>query len=177
MIAAEESQPNQIDGASFEAKSSSQLSFGANAMEPESNSEPLRETTPSEVDVSSGNPDEISYQIKTDSDANQLIDEEGGEWDLLLSKIGQWWERNNLSSQWEQLSKPIFFLIGFAVIAVAAQIYGKVLGSISRVPIAPRLFELVGIIWFVRFSTKNLIRNEDRKKLVEGLKDRVQRFL
>ena len=56
------------------------------------------------------------------------------------------------------------------------KVYGVILGIIAKFPLAPRLFELAGIIWLIQFSSNNLIKSQDRADVIKGLKNRWKQF-
>ncbi|MGB4533299.1 MAG: CAAD domain-containing protein, partial [Synechococcus sp.] len=91
----------------------------------------------------------------------------GGEWDLLSSKVRQWWDDNNLVELWQRSRRPLFLLVGLIGFTLLIRIYSGILAAIGSIPLAPRLFELVGLGWVIWFSTTRLIRSEERKALLE----------
>ena len=90
----------------------------------------------------------------------------GGEWDLLSSKVRQWWDDNNLVELWQRSRRPFILLVGLIGLTLLIRIYSGILAAIGSIPLAPRLFELVGIGWVIWFSTTRLIRSEERKALL-----------
>ena len=93
----------------------------------------------------------------------------GGEWDLLSSKVRQWWDDNNLVELWQRSRRPLFLLVGLIGLTLLIRIYSGILAAIGSIPLAPRLFELVGLGWVIWFSTTRLIRSEERKALLANL--------
>ena len=51
------------------------------------------------------------------------------------------------------------------------RIYGGILDAIATVPLAPRLFQLVGAFYAVWFAATRLIRAEERKKISANVND------
>ena len=98
-------------------------------------------------------------------------EEEGGEWDLLSNRIKQFFEANNLQDQWQSLRQPLFLLGGLIVVILTMRIYGGILDAIATVPLAPRLFQLVGTFYAVWFAATRLIRAEERKKISANVND------
>ena len=94
---------------------------------------------------------------------------EGGEWDLLSSKVRQWWDDNNLVDLWQRSRRPLFLIVGLIGLILLIRIYSGILGAIGSIPLAPRLFELVGLGWVIWFSTTKLIRSEERKALLANV--------
>ena len=93
----------------------------------------------------------------------------GGEWDLLSSKVRQWWDDNNLVELWQRSRRPLFLLAGLIGLTLLIRIYSGILEAIASIPLAPRLFELVGLGWVIWFSTTRLIRSEERKALLANV--------
>ena len=97
--------------------------------------------------------------------------EDGGEWDLLSTKIRQWWSENDLTDQWQRLRKPLLLTAGLIAFILVLRIYGGILDAIATIPLAPRLFELVGVIYATWFATTRLVRSEERRKISAGVSD------
>ena len=97
--------------------------------------------------------------------------EEGGEWDLLSTKVRQWWGEHDLADQWQRLRRPLLLTAALIAFILALRIYGGVLDAIATIPLAPRLFELVGVIYASWFAATRLVRSEERRKISSGLGD------
>ena len=110
----------------------------------------------------------ISVPAQASEDSSE---EDGGEWDLLSSRIKQFFEANNLQDQWQSLRQPLFLLGGLIVVILTMRIYGGILDAIATVPLAPRLFQLVGAFYAVWFAATRLIRAEERKKISANVND------
>ena len=110
----------------------------------------------------------ISVPAQTSADSSE---EDGGEWDLLSNRIKQFFEANNLQDQWQSLRQPLFLLGGLIVVILTMRIYGGILDAIATVPLAPRLFQLVGTFYAVWFAATRLIRAEERKKISANVND------
>ena len=110
----------------------------------------------------------ISVPAQASADSSE---EDGGEWDLLSNRIKQFFEANNLQDQWQSLRQPLFLLGGLIVVILTMRIYGGILDAIATVPLAPRLFQLVGTFYAVWFAATRLIRAEERKKISANLND------
>ena len=93
----------------------------------------------------------------------------GGEWDMLSSKVRQWWDNNNLVELWQRSRRPLFLVLGLVGLTLLLRIYSGVLAAIGTIPLAARLFELIGLIWVIWFSSTRLIRSEERKALLENI--------
>ena len=102
---------------------------------------------------------------------------EGGEWELLTGKILNWWEQKNISSQIGKLTQALVIGAGVFGLVVILKIYGRLLGAISQIPLAPNLLELAGIIWVMCFVSTKLVRAKDRNEFIAGVVDRWQKLL
>ena len=110
----------------------------------------------------------ISVAAQASADSSE---EDGGEWDLLSNRIKQFFEANNLQDQWQSLRQPLLLLGGLIVVILTMRIYGGILDAIATVPLAPRLFQLVGTFYAVWFAATRLIRAEERKKISANVND------
>jgi len=108
----------------------------------------------------------VPARVSADSES-----EEGGEWDLLSDRVKQFFEANNLQDQWQSLRQPLFLLGGLIALILTLRIYGGILDAIATVPLAPRLFQLVGTFYAAWFAATRLIRAEERKKISANVKD------
>ena len=97
--------------------------------------------------------------------------DEGGEWDLLSNRIKQFFEANNLQDQWQSLRQPLFLLGGLIALILTMRIYGGILDAIATVPLAPRMFQLVGTFYAAWFAATRLIRADERKKISASVND------
>ncbi len=109
-------------------------------------------------------------------DGHSNATDPGGEWELLSAKIGGWWQEQNLGEQWQRLRKPLLLAGGVVGLILVLRVYSALLAAIASVPLAPRLFELVGVSWLTWFSVTRLIRSDERRKVVAGLSNRWQAF-
>ncbi len=95
----------------------------------------------------------------------------GGEWDLLNAKVRQWWKENNFAELWQRSRRPLVLIVGLIAFTLLIRIYSGILAAIGTIPLAPRLFELVGLGWMTWFSSTRLIRSDERKALFLNLKE------
>ena len=102
--------------------------------------------------------------------------EGGGEWALLVDKVRAWYKGTDLVELIEKLKKPTLLIAGFLILLVALRVYSGILETIAKVPLAPGLLELAGILWVVWFSTTRLIRTQERQKVITGLQNTWQSF-
>lgn len=110
----------------------------------------------------------VSVPAQASADSSEA---EGGEWDLLSNRIKQFFEQNNLQDQWQSLRQPLFLLGGLIVVILTMRIYGGILDAIATVPLAPRIFQLVGAFYAVWFAATRLIRADERKKISGNAND------
>ena len=104
-------------------------------------------------------------------------DQEGGEWDLLVSKVQDWLNSGQLQQLWSTTRTPLTALAAFLGLLLVLRIYGSLLEAINSLPLVPGLLELTGVIWLVRFGIPKLLRRSEREKLISGLQRRRQDFL
>lgn len=101
---------------------------------------------------------------------------EGGEWELLLGKVGAWLEQADLPGQWNRLSGPLRGVGILLGILLVLKLYGALLASLDDLPLLPRLLQLVGLIALLRFSLTRLTRSSDRKVILNDWKRRWDAF-
>ena len=100
--------------------------------------------------------------------AQESADEDGGEWELLVGKVKDWLEQNDLAELWTKAQLPLRVVGGLIVFSLVATVYSGVLSTINSIPLVPGLLELAGVIWLVNFALRNLIRNSDRDNFIKG---------
>ena len=139
---------------------------------PESTPAPTPEPEPTPSPTPAPTPDPViasTVSIPAQESANEdgdLLD--GGEWELLVGKVKDWLEQNDLAELWKQAQLPLRVVGALIVFSLVATIYTGVLSTISRIPLVPGLLELAGVIWLVNFALRNLIRNSDRDSFIKG---------
>lgn len=101
---------------------------------------------------------------------------EGGEWELLLGKLRDWFASGQPQEQFNRYRSPIQLLGVLLAIVVVLRIYGALLGAIDSLPLVPGLLELAGVIWLSRFAATRLVRSSDRQELIAELQQRWQSF-
>ena len=119
---------------------------------------PTVETTPEPV---------ITSTVTIPAQENST--DEGGEWDLLVEKIKAWIDSNQLGSLWEQAQLPLRLIGGLILFVIVSTVYSGILGTINKVPLAPGLLELTGVIWLLNYARCNLVRSSDRKRVIDAL--------
>ena len=125
-------------------------------------------TPPAAVPASPSIAERVSVPARVPADSSS---EEGGEWDLLSNRIKQFFEANNLQDQWQSLRQPLFLLGGLIALILTLRIYGGILDAIATVPLAPRIFQLVGTFYAGWFAATRLVRAEERKRISANVQD------
>ena len=125
-------------------------------------------TPPTAVPASPSIAERVSVPARVPADSSS---EEGGEWDLLSNRIKQFFEANNLEDQWQSLRQPLFLLGGLIALILTLRIYGGILDAIATVPLAPRIFQLVGTFYAGWFAATRLVRAEERKRISANVQD------
>jgi hypothetical protein len=108
--------------------------------------------------------------------ASASAEQEGGEWDLLVEKLRSWIASGQLQELWQTARTPLSLLAGLVAVLLVLRIYSALLNVIDSIPLASGLLELVGVIAVVQFSLKRLVRSQDRREVIDGLKQRWQSF-
>ena len=108
--------------------------------------------------------------------ATPAADQDGGEWELLVEKVRTWISSGQLQEQWQSARTPLSLLAGLIAVLLVLQVYSAVLGVLDSIPLLPGLLELAGLVAVVQFSLTRLVRSNDRREVIEGLKQRWQSF-
>jgi len=134
--------------------------------------EPTPATTPEPEPTPAPTPDPViasTVSIPAQESADQDGGEgDGGEWELLVGKVKDWLEQNDLAELWTKAQLPLRVVGGLIVFSLVATVYSGVLSTINSIPLVPGLLELAGVIWLVNFALRNLIRNSDRDNFIKG---------
>lgn len=101
---------------------------------------------------------------------------QGGEWELLVSKVNAWLGSGELQKLWTNLRGPLKGVALLVVLAMALKVYGSVVNTIDAIPVVNGLLELVGLIALGRFSANRLLRTKDRTELLNTWGRRWQDF-
>ncbi len=112
-----------------------------------------------------------SPQVKTPS-----ADQDGGEWDLLVEKVRTWISSGQLQEQWQAARTPLSLLAGLIALLLVLRVYSAVLGVLDSIPLLSGLLELAGLVAVLQFSLTRLVRSNDRREVIVGLKQRWQSF-
>jgi hypothetical protein len=108
--------------------------------------------------------------------ATPAADQDGGEWELLVEKVRTWISSGQLQEQWQSARTPLSLLAGLIAVLLVLRVYSAVLGVLDSIPLLPGLLELAGLVTVVQFSLTRLVRSNDRREVIEGLKQRWQSF-
>ena len=90
---------------------------------------------------------------------------------MLSSRIKAFFEANNLVDYWQNLRQPLLLSGALIALILTVRIYGGILDAIATVPLAPRLFQLVGTIYAAWFAATRLVLSSERKKISGNVKD------
>lgn len=101
---------------------------------------------------------------------------DGGEWDLLTTKLRTWLASGELQRLWAQTRTPLSAAAALITLLVVLRIYTALLGAIEGLPLVPGLLELVGVIWLARHGMPRLVRTSERQQLIDALNQRWQAF-
>lgn len=103
-------------------------------------------------------------------------EEGGGEWDLLIGKLRDWFARGELQARWNRIRGPLKGLGLLIGLVLLLRVYASIVGTIDAIPVVNGLLELVGLIAVGRFSADNLLRSRDREQVLSNLSQRWQSF-
>ena len=98
-------------------------------------------------------------------------DSEGGEWHLLMEKLNAWLADAKLMELWQQSQRPLKLVGGALALLLVLQLTSAVLGTLDAIPMLPRLLQLTGLIYLVLFASRRLVRSDERRSLIEGVKN------
>ena len=103
-------------------------------------------------------------------------DGEGGEWHLLVEKLNAWLADAKLMELWQQSQRPLKLVGGALALLLVLQLTGAVLGTLDGIPMLPRLLQLTGLIYLTLFASRRLVRSDERRSLIEGIKSSWSSF-
>ena len=98
-------------------------------------------------------------------------DGEGGEWHLLMEKLNAWLADAKLMELWQQSQRPLKLVGGALALLLVLQLTSAVLGTLDAIPMLPRLLQLTGLIYVVLFASRRLVRSDERRSLIERVKN------
>ena len=140
--------------------------------------QPAPEAAPPEPSIAATLVIEASPSAGSNSFSDEVEPQsgEGGEWDLLLGKLRQWLDQNELNNLWAQARKPVTILAGLFGLLLVVRVYSAMLGALDSLPLVPGLLELAGVVWAVRYGIPKLLRSSERERLLGGLNQSWKAF-
>lgn len=117
----------------------------------------------------------IASTVSVPADPN-ASDSEGGEWHLLMEKLNAWLADAKLMELWQQSQRPLKLVGGALALLLVLQLTGAVLGTLDGIPMLPRLLQLTGLIYLTLFASRRLVRSDERRSLIEGIKSSWSSF-
>lgn len=102
--------------------------------------------------------------------------QDGGEWQMLTTKLADWASSDAPQTLWQQLQSPLKALAVLLVAVVVLRLYAAVLGALEGVPLLAGLLELTALVWIARHGAPALLRREERRTLIDQLSQRWQRL-
>lgn len=102
--------------------------------------------------------------------------EAGGEWDVLVRKVREWFANGELLRLWERWRDPLRLLLLVIGLVLLLRLYGSVVGTIDAIPLFGGLLELVGLVSVVRFSFTHLVRADQREEVLSDWQRRWKDF-
>ena len=91
---------------------------------------------------------------------------DGGEWDLLRSKMNTWFDGADLQGRWESLGGPLRAAGLLLAAVVLLRLYSALLETLGDLPLVPRLLQLVGLLSVARFALTKLVRSSERERIL-----------
>ena len=117
-----------------------------------------------------------TIEVPAKAPVNPTPTEEGGEWDLLVQKLRNWIASGQLQQQWQAARTPLSVLAGLIAVLLVLRVYSAVLGVLDSIPLLSGLLELAGLVAVIQFSLTRLVRSEDRREVIGGLRQRWKSF-
>ncbi|WP_216904778.1 CAAD domain-containing protein [Synechococcus sp. CCY 9618] len=131
---------------------------------PEPFSEPVSEPEPSPV--ASPEPGfAATLDVPALEDASAPPAEGGGEFELLLEKLRDWFGSGELQAQWQRFRGPLKGLAILIGVVLLLRVYAALIGTLDSLPLVGGLLELAGLIAVTRFSLTRLVRKSDREEV------------
>jgi len=104
------------------------------------------------------------------------LGQDGGEWQMLTSKLADWVASDAPQTLWQQLQSPLRTLALVLGALFVLRLYTGVLGALEGVPLLAGLLELTALVWIARHGAPALLRREQRQTLLDQLSQRWQRL-
>ena len=105
------------------------------------------------------------------------LNQDGGEWQLLTTKLADWAASDSPQSLWQQLQSPLKILALVLSTLFVLHIYAALLGALEGFPLLPGLLQLTALVWIARHGAPALLHSQERRRLIEQLSQRWQRLL
>ena len=102
--------------------------------------------------------------------------QDGGEWQMLTTKLADWAASDAPQTLWQQLQSPLKALAMLLGALFVLRLYAAVLGALEGVPLLAGLLELTALVWIARHGAPALLRREERQTLIDQLSQRWQRL-
>jgi len=102
--------------------------------------------------------------------------QDGGEWQMLTTKLADWAASDAPQTLWKQLQSPLKALAVLLGALFVLRLYAAVLGALEGVPLLAGLLELTALVWIARHGAPALLRREERRTLIDQLSQRWQRL-
>ena len=102
--------------------------------------------------------------------------QDGGEWQMLTTKLADWAASDAPQTLWQQLQSPLKALAILLGALFVLRLYAAVLGALEGVPLLAGLLELTALVWIARHVAPALLRREERQTLIDQLNQRWQRL-
>ena len=133
---------------------------------------PVEQASPPEPSVATT----LEIPARSGSNEAETQSGEGGEWELLLGKLRQWLDQNELQNLWDQARRPVTFLAALVGVLLVLRVYSAVLSALDSLPLVPGLLELAGVVWAVRYGVPKLLRSSERDRLLGSLSQSWKAF-
>ena len=159
-----QSEPTPKEASTPAANGTSTAFTGAAATPPPA---PTPAPSPKPEPAAAESPIASTVSVPADPGANEA---EGGEWHLLVEKLNKWLAEAKLMELWQQSQRPLKLLGGALGLLLLLQLTGAVLGTLDAIPMLPRLLQLTGLIYLCLFASRRLVRSDERRNLIEGVK-------
>ena len=102
--------------------------------------------------------------------------QDGGEWQILTTKLADWAASDAPQTLWQQLQSPLKALAILLGALFVLRLYAGVLGALEGVPLLAGLLELTALVWIARHGAPALLHREQRQTLIDQLSQRWQRL-
>ena len=144
--------------------------------EPSKSAKPSNPDTSSKQEASQAQSKQMDLKSSAFAANPATSNSEVGEGEILWDKITAWFRTNQMSNRFNRLIPSLLLIIALVAFFIVLNTYGSILSAIAKIPLAPKLFELTGIIWLIQFSITNLARTEDRREVLSSLSRRWNDF-